>query len=548
MVQLAVYNLLDDDYVNALIDAAHAGVSVQVLMDYKNLMQPYVRTYDSFEKAGLAVAPHRNDSQKDLSAAQKASLNLIGVKVTGIMHMKLRYFAWLETDGGGSGDGGGDGDGGGESGVESAQVKKEVVVSGSLNPEDTAVKNEDTLLVVRDDAATISAYRAAYTSLLAPKPTATNAYDPSKRVNVLFSQAVVPKGSEDAGEARRVLLALVAAETEAVLISVYSMRSIVGAGGEGAALVEALCAAQRRGVAVAVVTDKGQADGEKGFAGGDDTVTALRISQCGGGGGGRIPVYKAQNYASRYTALHHKNAIFGLKKRTVVWTDTANWSEASLGNGTSAAKPHNSETTMIIDDAPLARRFLSNFLQLVRKYAYQQACPYEQVSPTSGKATVERANCATEMPFHQPDWVMPDARAVIGGLVRAAEAKAPGTWPAVGATFVAKGAPAGGAMTFSVNGGANTTAHLDGKGQSPLLNIPLGSLVDITVFPAAAAAAAAAAAGGGAPPTVGAPPEPYNVQGVVVDAAFDWSSDNDAKAPVRRTDEVLGSGKVTISV
>jgi hypothetical protein len=100
-------------------------------------------------------------------------------------------------------------------------------------------------------------------------------------------------------------------------------------------------------------------------------------------------------------------------------------------------------------------------------------------------------------------------------------------------------------MTFSVNGGANTTAHLDGKGQSSLLSIPLGSLVDITVFPAATAAAAAA---GGAPPTVGAPPEPYNMQGVVVDAAFDWSSDNDAKAPVRRTDEVLGSGKVTISV
>ena len=47
------------------------------------------------------------------------------------MHMKTRYFCW--TDGAGA--------------------AHETVVSGSLNPENTALTNEDTLIVVSDPAA-----------------------------------------------------------------------------------------------------------------------------------------------------------------------------------------------------------------------------------------------------------------------------------------------------------------------------------------------------------------------------------------------------------
>jgi len=100
----------------------------------------------------------------------------------------------------------------------------------------------------------------------------------------MYSQAEVEKGTEDTALVRRVLLDLVRNETESILVSVYSLRSIDD--GEGQPLVEALCAARQRGVGVAVITDKGQSDGEPGFAGGDDTVTAWRLWQCG------IPVYK----------------------------------------------------------------------------------------------------------------------------------------------------------------------------------------------------------------------------------------------------------------
>ena len=120
---------------------------------------------------------------------------------------------------------------------------------------------------------------------------AYNAYDPTRATNLMFSQAKLTESTKSTAETRRVLLSLVRNETESILISVYSLRSLED--GEGPALVESLCAAHQRGVGVAVVTDKGQSDGEPGFAGGDDTVTALRLWQCG------IPTYKVGHTHSR---------------------------------------------------------------------------------------------------------------------------------------------------------------------------------------------------------------------------------------------------------
>ena len=129
-------------------------------------------------------------------------------------------------------------------------VPKELVISGSLNPENTAVENEDTLLTIQDHPSVITAYKQAVRAVRDGTPF-TNKYDPELPVNLLFSQATVQKGTEDAAEARRVLLDLVRSETEAVLISVYSMRSIEDG---RSTLVKELCAAHQRGEAVAVVT------------------------------------------------------------------------------------------------------------------------------------------------------------------------------------------------------------------------------------------------------------------------------------------------------
>ena len=107
-------------------------------------------------------------------------------------------------------------------------------------------------------------------------------------------------------------------------MSVYALRNLEDT--DGVTLVEALCDAKKRGTAVAVITDKDQADGDGDFTSGDPTHMAYHITQCG------IPVYKAKNYNSNYSAFHHKNAIFGLEKPVIV-TDTANWSGASMSNG-----------------------------------------------------------------------------------------------------------------------------------------------------------------------------------------------------------------------
>ena len=581
-IHFCVYNLLDTDYIDALILAAKAGVFVQVLMDYKNINQPYVHTYETFKEAGLAVAPSKTTSQKDLTPQQLATLNLVGVEVTGIMHMKLRYFSWLaaartppDTDIASKEDTNT------TTTTTSTAVMAttasttatttgtptEVVVSGSLNPEDTALQNEDTLVVIRDDKRTIGAYKAALASVVAPKPTATNAYDPSLPVNVLFSQANVSKSQQATGLARRVLLELVRAEQESVLISVYSLRSL--ADGEGLPLVGELCAAHRRGVAVAVITDKGQADGEAGFAGGDNTLTALRIWQCG------IPVYKAENYATKYTALHHKNAVFGLKTRRIVWTDTANWSEASMGNGTSTSKPHNSETSLVIDSfrADSGRtglRFLSNFLQLTRKYAYQQACPYTRVKGI--KKYTERAQCASAMKWNQPDWVQPDARNVTAALINTAETKSKGTWPVVHVTFtldltqsslkqaaVAAAAAAaaaaadsglvprditaeGGKLLISVNGGANITLALVKTGSQgsyvAKADIPFGSVVDATAEISLASSLNVVTKVKKKSLTVG------QRRGLVADAAFDWN----VSPPTRKSATELDSMSLSIKL
>ena len=307
-IRFCVYNLLDESYVAPLIAAHRAGVFVQVMIDLKNLEKPYVHLYDWFKNASLSVADSRNTSQRDLTADQRRKLNLIGIHESGLMHMKMRYYSWRES--------------------AHSKSPTRVVVSGSFNPEDGALLNEDTLLVIRD-APTVASYMRAYLAVRDATPI-NNTYDPSRALNLLFSQpeaGVSPAPPPLA--VRHVLLDLVRSETELILLSVYSLRNI--ADSDNSSLVLELCAAVQRGVAVSVLIDKGQADGESGFAGGDDTLTALRLWKgCG------VPVYKCENYNGAHNALHHKNGLFGVKRRRIIWTDTANWSEASMGNGTSS--------------------------------------------------------------------------------------------------------------------------------------------------------------------------------------------------------------------
>jgi len=109
-------------------------------MDHTNLKEEYVPTWQIFHDAGMKVTATKNVTQRTLSLEEKLTLNLIGADVGSLMHMKLRYFRWLDN--------------------ATAPVS-EAVVTGSLNPEVTATINDDTLVVFRGATEDIQRYRNA---------------------------------------------------------------------------------------------------------------------------------------------------------------------------------------------------------------------------------------------------------------------------------------------------------------------------------------------------------------------------------------------------
>lgn len=181
-------------------------------------------------------------------------------------------------------------------------------------------------------------------------------------------------------------------------------------------------------------------------------------------------------------------------------------SVGSMGKGTYSADnyvewPSNTETTVVLNTSALDNgvsglRFLSNVLATLRKYSYQQACPYEFNN------TEVRTNCASQEPFNQPDWTMPTAANVTAQL----QAKVP-AWPAVSVTLQLTGVPTSAASVAATVGGGvgkmTLAAGADGTWSSGPFQQPMGSVhpVQFTVDGVAA--------------TTGS---------LIVDPAFDWAS------------------------
>ena len=181
-----------------------------------------------------------------------------------------------------------------------------------------------------------------------------------------------------------------------------------------------------------------------------------------------------------------------------------------MGNNTetgepSTTKPPNAETSLVVDSLKAdggvtGLRFLSNFLQLLRAYDYQQACPYKH------KNTIETANCAAEEKWGQPDWVQPNARVVTAELIKAAGS----AWPTVTTRFQGSFE----SLLVSVNGGVQTL-NLSKAKASTGVELPFGSILTVngTVY--------------------------------VVDPAFNWN----VKPPLRADDTALSAAlEVTIAV
>lgn len=329
-IRYAVYNLRNESIVEALADAEDAGVDVQVLMESDQLdpALDYNVSDDYLVSRGFELV----GSHKQLTPATRKSADLVGITGAGLMHLKTRLF---EAPG------------------------FSACLSGSLNPGDHAVANEETLHLIRDPEL-VQKYAKAYDTVLTGAAF-TNAWDDAKPVNVMFTPA-------SGLRAVTKLFDWLESEQEQILLMVFSLRNLT-APGHADSLVKLLTRKKAQGVPVYVITDRKQSDGVDAdgnpLYANDKTEDLLRKAG--------IPVYEATNRATPFTAMHHKVGILGRSHIRVI-TDAANWTLAGLGSATQKEK--NVESQLFIDSDALdggrtGRRYLAQWLRVLSRYADQ---------------------------------------------------------------------------------------------------------------------------------------------------------------------------------
>lgn len=342
-IEYAIYNMTDRDIIGRLIDAARAGVRVQVLIDADQIgpHKPHNTVVNQLTSAGFTHA----ESQKGLSAEERRDLQVIEIDMpgAGLFHFKSRYYAFPDP--------------------ATGQVK-ETLLTGSHNPQNSAHKNDESLHRITDPAL-IKRYTDAYRALRDGRQI-VNRWDDQAPVNVLFTSPST-QGPKPVDK----ILELIDQEKELVFLTVFSLRNLEGSRGQ--TLVDRLVAAKERGVPVVVVTDRKASDGVRD----DGTPTAKDmdgtdelLERAG------IPVFEYTNPAGPHTAMHLKSAVFGLTAMKVV-TDTGNWTAATMGKG-GGSRGKNAESILFVDSARYDRnatgqRYLGEFLHVLRKYAGQNA-------------------------------------------------------------------------------------------------------------------------------------------------------------------------------
>ncbi|MCB9678273.1 MAG: hypothetical protein H6737_24440 [Alphaproteobacteria bacterium] len=331
-IRYAVYNLRNPDILSALVGAHAVGVPVQILIDADQLDPERDYNYGDewLVDAGFSFA----DDHRDLTPEEAASTELVGIAGSGLMHLKTRLFRTPD---------------------------RAVLLTGSFNPGDNALLNDETFHRITDPAL-VARYEAAVDAVLADRDF-DNTWDDASPANALFG----PHRSGPSAGTR--LFDWIAAEDEQVLITAYSLRDFT-APDYGVGLVELLGQKVAQGVPVVVITDRKQSD-----AWGDRTEDDLRALG--------VRVYEATNLATEFTAMHAKSAVLG-RTRVRVVTDAANFTASGFGR---ADRPStNVESTLFlepeIDGGALGRRYLAQFLKVLDRYAAQSVdgdAPYAEV-------------------------------------------------------------------------------------------------------------------------------------------------------------------------
>ena len=345
-IRYAVYNLDNPYLAEALADAEDANVDVQILIESDQLdpARDYNIQDDYLVSRGFELAP----AHTQLDAAGRVTADLIGIRRSGLMHLKTRLYTWNDA----------------ETGQSTTRL-----VTGSLNPGNLSMQNDETLHYIAQPEL-IARYQAKYDAVLRGVKL-TNTWSDDAAAQVLFA----PDGGPQAIDK---LVDLIDREQESILIAMFSLRNMSPTTG-GRGILARLVDAHQRGVAVVVITDRKQSDGVDAegtpIYANDGSEDVLR--------GAGIPVYEVVNKHSPYNAMHHKYAIFGVT-RPIVVTDAGNWSRASFGSGTS--RPTNDESVLFLDSMRLdggvtGKRYLGNFLEVIRKYGTRGT---DGATPTGG--------------------------------------------------------------------------------------------------------------------------------------------------------------------
>lgn len=332
-IRYAVYNLAHPALVEGLADAEARGVDVQILIEDEQLDPG--RDYNT---ADDYLAAHGFEVVRDhraLDDATRRTADLVGVVTEGLMHLKTRLYRWIDA----------------VSGAPTARL-----VTGSMNPGDLAVFNDETLHVISIPEI-VERYEAKVDALLRGEEV-DNVWVDGAAAQVLFSPDPGPQAIDR-------LAQLIDSENELIVVAVFTLRNPrPRSGGKG--ILDRLVAAHARGVPVYVITDRKQSDGI-------DTNGASTTTNDGGEDALRaagIPVYEVMNRDhSPYNAMHTKYAVFGLTHPVVV-TDAGNWTRAAFGSGSAA--PVNDESVLFLGDSldggRTARRYLGHFVRLVFRY------------------------------------------------------------------------------------------------------------------------------------------------------------------------------------
>lgn len=379
VIRYAVYNFKHETIARKLIEAARAGIVVQVLADAGNVKSRRFEIDDWFAEAGVPFFKDRKLMPADFD---REGPFFSGVKASGLMHNKMRLF-------------------------EGPNGHK-VLFTGSLNPGTESMMNEETLFEIRDERI-FDRYRAFFDALKQAdadknEKSWVNEWKDDAAINVLFSP------SEQGFDIAEKILDWIDEEQEFIFISVFSLNLFSGKR-SGRDLLTTLKRAKDRGVMIWIVTDRKQSDGPSGFGRPFDDLLRKEL-----GGSTNFVMYEVINDVGRWNAMHFKDAIFGVSRVKIV-TDTANWSSAAMGSCFSAtktgikpkeycSKESSTESTLFIDGKfmpggnKFGFRMLKNHLGLLDKY-YRQIDVQGNGDPTPAVAWERLVGRFPSIPFQR---------------------------------------------------------------------------------------------------------------------------------------------------